>query len=88
MARALLALPRRAEAILSKMERGELAVRVPQIAEQVDRLELAVRRLVGGVIFAALLMGGVQLYLAGQVLFGSILLAIAGAALVWVVFAR
>ena len=85
--RALLSTPVRLEATLSKMERGELEVVVPQIAEQVSRLELAVRRMVGGVIFAALLIGGVQLYLAEQMLFGGALLAGAGLALVWVMTA-
>jgi hypothetical protein len=44
--------------------------------------------MVGGVVFAALLLGGVQLTLAGQVAFGSILFAGAGLALAWVIFAR
>jgi predicted unusual protein kinase regulating ubiquinone biosynthesis (AarF/ABC1/UbiB family) len=86
LARSLLALPRRTEAVLGQLERGEAAVRVPQLTEQVGRLELAVRRMVGGVIFAALLVGGVQLYLAGQMLFGGALFAGAALALGWVVF--
>ena len=52
------------------------------------RAELAVRRMVGGVLFAALLVGGVQLYLAEQMLFGGALLAGAGLTLVWVMTAR
>jgi len=85
--RAAFAVPLRLEATLGLMERGELSVRVPQIAEQVGRLELAVRRMVGGVIFAALLVGGVQLYLAGEMLFGGVLLAGALMALGWVLLA-
>ena len=85
--RAAFAVPLRLEATLGQMERGELSVRVPQIAEQVSRLELAVRRMVGGVIFAALLVGGVQLYLAGQMLFGGVLLGGALTALGWVLLA-
>ena len=81
MARALLALPGRAESVLVKMERGELAVRVPQLIEQVDRIELAIRRLVGAVIFAALVTGGLQLHLAGHARAGTVLLAGAGIAL-------
>ncbi len=85
LARVLLSLPKRTETMLSKLERGEVAVRVPQLTEQVGRLELAVRRMVGGLIFAALLVGGVQLYLAGQIWVGGVLLAGAATALVWVV---
>ncbi len=88
LARALLTLPRRTEAMLGKMERDELAMQVPQLAEQMNRLERTVRRMVGGVVCAALLTSGVQLYLAGQVVFGGILFACAGIALAWVIFAR
>jgi predicted unusual protein kinase regulating ubiquinone biosynthesis (AarF/ABC1/UbiB family) len=85
LVRALLALPRQTEAVLGRMERGELAVRVPEIAEQIGRLELAVRRMVGGVIFAALLVGGVQLYLSGQASFGGLFLLGATLTLLWIV---
>ncbi|MGH2522045.1 MAG: ABC1 kinase family protein [Anaerolineales bacterium] len=84
---ALLGLPPRLDAMLGRMERGELSVGVPQLTEQVSRLELAVRQVVGGVIFAALLAGGVQLYLVGQILFGSVLLVGAGISLAWIIFA-
>jgi len=84
LARALLALPKQTEAVLSKMERGEIAVRVPQLTEQISRLELAVRRMIGGTIFAALLLGGVQLYVAGQMGFGSALFVGAAAVCIWI----
>jgi len=87
LARALLSLPKRTEAVLNKLEQGDLAVRVPQLTEQVGRLELAVRRMVGGVIFAALFVSGVQLYLAGQGLVGGVLLGGAATALGWVILA-
>jgi len=85
---ALVRVPPHLDSILGQMERGELSVRVPQIAEEVSRLELAVRRMAGGMIFAALLVGGVQVYLAGQTLFGGVLLAGAAVALGWVVVVR
>ena len=88
MARALLALPRRAESVLAQMERGDLAVRNPQLSEQVAAIERAVRRLVGAVVFAALLAGGIQLTLAGHVGLSAALLAGAAAALSWVILAR
>jgi predicted unusual protein kinase regulating ubiquinone biosynthesis (AarF/ABC1/UbiB family) len=88
IARALLSLPRRTEAILSRMERGELAVQIPQLFEQLSRLERTGRRMVGSVIFGALLMGGLQLYLAGQVNLGGVLFAGAGLSLIWVILVK
>jgi predicted unusual protein kinase regulating ubiquinone biosynthesis (AarF/ABC1/UbiB family) len=87
-ARALVALPRRAESVLSKIELGELGVRDPKLADQMSRLEVAVRRLVGGVVFAALAMGGVQLYLAGEESFGVVALVGAAIAMTWAVLIR
>ncbi len=85
LARALLALPKQIESVLSKMERGNLDVRVPQLAVEVARLELAVRRTIAGVIFAGLLVGGVQFYQAGQMLLGGLLLVGAAVALIWLI---
>jgi hypothetical protein len=70
------------------MERGELDVRVPELTQGIVRLERAIRRGVGGVVFAALLMSGVQLYLAGHVVFAAGLLACALISLVWMVLSR
>jgi predicted unusual protein kinase regulating ubiquinone biosynthesis (AarF/ABC1/UbiB family) len=88
LARALLTLPRRLDSVLGTMERGELAVQVPPLVERADRLERAIRRAAGTVIFAALLTSGVQLYLADQVLPASVLLAAAAVALAWAIFSR
>jgi predicted unusual protein kinase regulating ubiquinone biosynthesis (AarF/ABC1/UbiB family) len=88
IARALLSLPRRTEAMLSRMERGELAVQMPQLVERLGRLERTGRRMVGSVVFGALLIGGVQLYLAGQVSLGGVLFAGAGLALIWVILVK
>jgi hypothetical protein len=51
-------------------------------------LERAIYRVVGSVIFAALLLGGVQLHLAGQGVSGGVLFASAALVLIWVIFAR
>jgi predicted unusual protein kinase regulating ubiquinone biosynthesis (AarF/ABC1/UbiB family) len=88
IARALLALPRQAESVLGKMERGELAVQVPQLVERVNRLERAVLRLTGGTMFVGLLTAGVQVYLAGQVPLGTGLLVAAGIVLAWIILPR
>jgi len=83
LARILLGLPKRIDVVLGKMERGELSVREPQLAAQVSRLERTISRLAGSLIFAVLMLGGIQLYLAGQDAFSAILLAGAGLSLGW-----
>jgi hypothetical protein len=65
------------------MERGELSVREPQLVAQVNRLERSISRLAGSLIFAVLMLGGIQLYLAGRDAFGAVLLAGAGLSLGW-----
>ena len=88
LARKLVTLPNRTDAVLGKMERGELVVRDPQLANQIQRLEKAVLRAAGGVVFAALLIGGIQLYLAGQTGPSVFLWAGAALSLLWVAYPR
>jgi predicted unusual protein kinase regulating ubiquinone biosynthesis (AarF/ABC1/UbiB family) len=83
LVRRLIAFPGRVESLLDQIERGELAVRDPQLVERVDRLEQAANRASAGIIGAAVFLGGVQLFLAGEQLFGEILMAVAGLLLVW-----
>ncbi len=80
---ALWRLPRRVEALATTMERGQLAVRAPEVVERVRRVEAAVTRLVGGLVFAAFLIGGVQLYLGGAAGLSALLLTGALASLLW-----
>ena len=87
LVQAMLVVPKRMEAVFSKIEKGEVAVRIPRIEGQFDRLEGAMRQMVGGVIFIALLLGGVQLYLAGEKPFGEVLLAGSTLALIWILLA-
>jgi predicted unusual protein kinase regulating ubiquinone biosynthesis (AarF/ABC1/UbiB family) len=76
-------LPRQMEAVLSRLERGQVQVHMPQVTRQLGLLDRTMRRVLGGVIFAALLFGGTQFYLAGHMLTGQLLLLGAGLALVW-----
>jgi predicted unusual protein kinase regulating ubiquinone biosynthesis (AarF/ABC1/UbiB family) len=87
LAQGLIGLPRQTGAVLSKMERGDLTVNVPDIASRVERLEGAVRNMMGGVMFAAMLLGGVQLILANQQPLGDVLLGGSALALIWVIAA-
>ncbi len=84
LVRRLISLPRRTEMILGKIERGELEMRVPQLIEQVKKLEVTINRVAGGIIFTAFVLGGVQLYLAGEVLLGAVLGAGAVFTLLWI----
>jgi predicted unusual protein kinase regulating ubiquinone biosynthesis (AarF/ABC1/UbiB family) len=86
--RSAFAVPGRLDKVLGQMERGELAVRVPELDRRVRSLELGVRRLVGAVVFAALLLSGAQFLLAGWNVAGGVLLAGAVLALAWVIAAR
>jgi predicted unusual protein kinase regulating ubiquinone biosynthesis (AarF/ABC1/UbiB family) len=82
----LWAMPGRVESVLEKMERGEMSVRDPQLTEQMRRIEQSLRRAVWALVFAALLMGGIQLYLTAHPLFGEILMAGSGLVLLRLFF--
>jgi predicted unusual protein kinase regulating ubiquinone biosynthesis (AarF/ABC1/UbiB family) len=88
LVRALIALPKRTEAMLSKMEQGKLEVRTPDLTRQMARVELGLRRVTGSILFMALLLGGIQLYLADRVWPAAGLLAGAGVLLIWLLAAR
>lgn len=61
VARKVLTLPIRADALITKLERGELNVRDPQLADNIKKLEKTVSKAVGGIIFAAFLIASIQL---------------------------
>lgn len=86
MARSLLTVPVKMDSILGKLEHGEVAVRAPEVVQRVDRLEKTMRQLVGAILFAALLISGVQLWLAGQVGISVTLLVIASFCILWILF--
>ncbi len=81
----LIALPGRTERVLTQMERGELSMQAPQLSRQVMYVEQALNRLVGGLVFAGLLIGGALLYPV-NILLAESLLALAGLALLWTIF--
>ena len=83
--RSLVSLPVKMSAVLTMLERGEVAVRIPEVDRRVTRLERAVRQLVSAILFTALLLTGMLLYLASESPFWQILLAGAGLSLVWVI---
>jgi predicted unusual protein kinase regulating ubiquinone biosynthesis (AarF/ABC1/UbiB family) len=83
LARSLVTLPKKMDNFLGKLERGEVAVRSPEVSQQVRQLERATRQGTAGIIFVGLLLGSIQLYLAQQNLFGGILLAGSVLSLIW-----
>jgi predicted unusual protein kinase regulating ubiquinone biosynthesis (AarF/ABC1/UbiB family) len=82
----LIALPAQTGQVLSRLERGELNVNVPQVNRQIYHLESAVNRLVGSIVFAAFLFGGVLLYQSGDFKPSYVFWALSGATLFWMIF--
>jgi predicted unusual protein kinase regulating ubiquinone biosynthesis (AarF/ABC1/UbiB family) len=84
----LVALPRKLETTLGKIERDELGVRVPRLESLTGRLELTMRRIVFALVFLALLTNGVLLHLGGELLFARVLYAGAVVILVALILAK
>jgi predicted unusual protein kinase regulating ubiquinone biosynthesis (AarF/ABC1/UbiB family) len=82
----LIALPAQTGRVLSRLERGDLTFNMPQVNRQIYHLEVAVNRLVGGVVFAAFLFGGVLLYRGGDFALGYIFWGLSILALLWTSF--
>ncbi|RCS60154.1 AarF/ABC1/UbiB kinase family protein [Microbacterium sp. JB110] len=61
-ARLLWRMPKRVDALISRIENGDIAVSTPQVERRLSRLESALRRTVSAVLFAGLLVGGAALY--------------------------
>ena len=81
----LIAIPGRAERVLTRIERGELNVEMPLVNIQISYLERSLNRMTGGIIFLALTISGAVLYdshqMLAQVMFGG-----AGLALLYALF--
>lgn len=88
MARRLWAIPARIDGLLEKMERGEMTVKDPQLTEHLRRMEHSVRRGGWSLVFGALLLGGIELYLDNHVLFGVFLMVGAGLVMLRLLFGR
>ena len=72
--------PRRIDATLRRIERGELKVQASaskELEQQLRSLTWAVERLVGAILFGVLVVVGTLLFVAGQLLFGGVTLAAA-----------
>ena len=83
-----LVLPKRLERTLALIEKGQMQVRVPELSDHLRRLEVGLARLMAALVFSALLMGGIQVYLAGEMRLGGVLLGGAALALLWAFLRR
>ena len=82
----LISLPSQAGRLLTRLERGELNVNVPQVNRQIFHLEGAINRLTGSIMFAAFLFGGVLLYQGGDIRLGYLFWGFSGITVLWMLF--
>jgi predicted unusual protein kinase regulating ubiquinone biosynthesis (AarF/ABC1/UbiB family) len=81
LARGWLSMPGKVDALLARLERGDISIRNPEVSLQIARLERAIRLLGAGFVFLAFMIGGVLFYVnnfipAAIVLFGSALISL------------
>ncbi|MCC6191532.1 MAG: AarF/ABC1/UbiB kinase family protein [Anaerolineales bacterium] len=81
--RTVAGLPRQLESALARLERGDVSLSVPRLEAQLGDLNRALRRVGAAVVFAGLLLAGVQLVVAGQTWAGGLGLAGASLAALW-----
>ncbi len=81
--RALVSMPLKMESMLGKMDRGDISVRTPEVTRQAKRLESDLRQINRSIVFAALFLGGIQLYLAHAYPIGEILLGVSILGFLW-----
>lgn len=86
IARKVLTLPIRADALITKLERGELNVRDPQLADNVKKLEKTVSKAVGGIIFTAFLVASIQFSVANQEVLSWIFRLASVVTFLWIIF--
>lgn len=82
----LISLPSQTGRVLTRLERGELNVNVPQVNRQMYHLEGAVNRLTGSIMFAAFLFGGVLLFQGGTLPLAYLFWILAAVTLLWMIF--
>jgi hypothetical protein len=80
-------LPRRMDELLTRIERGQVAVRTPDVDRRLRSMERMIGRLVSAIVFAGLLFAGVLLLpstpVLGWVLTGASALPLLHVVLTW-----
>ncbi|NTW42934.1 MAG: AarF/ABC1/UbiB kinase family protein [Anaerolineaceae bacterium] len=84
----LIKLPGKTDALLSKMEQGRLEVKVPALTREIERLNRSQRKTVTSIVFAAFLLSGVQLYIAGEFMLAAGFGGAALLVLIWLLRVR
>lgn len=87
-AQTLLALPRKAENVLDKLGRGDVALKLPAAETQLLRMNKNLRRVTSAILFLAFLTNGVWLYLSQEYWFAAGLGVGAGLSLLGTLFRR
>jgi len=88
IARVLLALPKRTDELITRIEQGRVDIRMPEMRQHVARLEHGMRKLGGAIVFAAGLVAGTNLYLGGHLEIALGVAAAEAALLVWIVLGK
>jgi predicted unusual protein kinase regulating ubiquinone biosynthesis (AarF/ABC1/UbiB family) len=78
----LIALPRKTENVLDRISRGGLIIKTPATERQLKRIERSLGRILYVLFFFAFLMGGIQLFLAQQIIFAYVMFGFALIALI------
>jgi predicted unusual protein kinase regulating ubiquinone biosynthesis (AarF/ABC1/UbiB family) len=82
----VLRLPNRVDALLSRIEDGNVAVRNPRLEQRVARLERTARRVISALLFGALLIAG-ALVRAEDAVLGTVLMVASVVPLLYTLFA-
>ena len=88
MLQKLIALPAKTDSLISVLEQGRLEVRTSSLNREMEKLNHSQRKIAGAVVFAAFLLSGVQLYLAGEVPLAIGFGAAALISLMWIVIGK
>lgn len=80
-------LPKRADALITDVERGRVRVDTSRLEDRLDRLDALAGRILAAVLFAALLIGG-ALVRADDVILGTVLMSTSAVPLLFALFAR
>ncbi len=68
-------LPQRIDQLATRIDRGQLAIRVPRVEQRISAIEGTLRRLISAIVFAALLFSGVLLRRGGDEVLAWVLMA-------------
>jgi len=85
IARKLIALPNRADALITRLERGELKIHDPQLAENVRKLEKSVSKAIGAILFTAFLVGSIQFSNTNQETLSWVFRIVAFVTFLWII---